>query len=487
MFRELSVINRRAFGWCCFAAALYWYLSLFRNALIDDAFITLSYARNILRSGTWGVFPGLIANSATSPLNILLLAFVSWFVGPTVQAPILIAFIAFLFIAWFLLRISFHMFRVEKFGVLAFSALIVNPLLISTIGLESILFVALFVALLYWFLVERWCLLAVTVGLLVLTRAEGALLFLVILLFIPTYRLRVLVSVIVLACSAPWYLFSWFWLGSLIPDTLFIKTGQGSWGAWTFANGMWMYFDKFPLLTALTVCFLPLMALGVSRKVSTVPVLRLIFMIGLAHYAGYSFLRVPPYHWYYTLEVVVVILLGCFGLGICSQYSGANAVWRQIIEGVTVAGFCIPALGMFFILLSDEFRVREVPIHTNWADHERYKEVGLWLKDNSSGQGIELKGEIGTMAYYCDCFLLDAFSDRRWLGHYVSEHATGSGPASMLFRVNFLFYTEETRLPSVAYQLVGSTSRSNSSSGHIKQWETMTKWVPYGSIVFDRY
>ena len=113
MFRELSVINRRAFGWCCFAVALYWYLSLFRNALIDDAFITLSYARNILRSGTWGVFPSLIANSATSPLNILLLAFVSWFVGPTVQAPILTAFTAFLFIAWFLLRISFHMFRVE--------------------------------------------------------------------------------------------------------------------------------------------------------------------------------------------------------------------------------------------------------------------------------------------------------------------------------------------------------------------------------------
>lgn len=481
------MFNRRAFSWCCFVVALYWYLGLFRNALIDDAFITLLYARNILRTSTWGVFPGLIANSATSPLNTLLLAFVSWFVGPTVQASILTALTAFVFIAWFLLRISFHMFRVEKFGVLALAALLMNPLLISTIGLESILFVTLFVALVYFVLVERWYLLAVTIGLLVLTRAEGALLFLVVLVFIPTNRKRILVSVIVMGCIAPWYLFAWLRLGSLIPDTFFIKTGQGSWGAWTFSNGMWMYLDRFPLQTALAVCFLPLMALGISRRVSTVPVLRLIFMLGLVHYFGYSVLRVPPYHWYYITEVVVVILLGCFGLGVCSQYARENIVWWQIIEGATVAGFLIPALGMFFFLASSEFRVGEMPIHTNWADHERYKEVGLWLKENTSGQGIELKGEIGSMAYYCECSLLDAFSDRRWLAQYVSGRAKRSGGLSLLYRINFLFFIQETRLPTVLYKLVGSTSRSNSSVGHIKQWETMTKWVPAGLIVFNSY
>lgn len=481
------MFNRRAFGWCCFVVALYWYLGLFRNALIDDAFINLLYARNILRTSTWGVFPGLTANSATSPLNTLLLAFVSWFVGPTVQASILTALTAFVFIAWFLLRISFHMFRVEKFGVLAFAALLMNPLLISTIGLESIAFVTLFVALVYLFLVERWYLLAVTIGLLILSRADGALLFLVVLVFIPTYRMRIKVSVIVMGCIAPWYLFSWLRLGSLIPDTFFIKTGQGSWGAWTFSNGAWMYFDRFPFQTVLSVCFLPLMALGISRRVSTVPVLRLIFMLGIVHYFGYSVLRVPPYHWYYTTEVVVVVLLGCFGLGVCSQYAGENTVLRQIIEGATVAGFLIPALGMVFFLASGEFRVREMPIHTNWAYHERYKEVGLWLKENTSGQGIELRGEIGSMAYYCDCFLLDAFSDRKWLAQYVSDRATRPGVLSWLFRVNFLFFSEETRLPTVLYQLVGSTSRSNSSVGFIKQWETMTNWVPAGLIVFSSY
>lgn len=487
MLKELYVINRRAVWWCCFAVFLYWYLGLFKNALIDDAFITLSYARNIVRSGTWGIFPGLVANSATSPLNTLLLTFVSWFVGPTVQAPILIAFAEFLLLGWFLLRISFLMFGVEKFGVLALSALIANPLLISTIGLESLLFVTLVVALVYLFLTERWYLLAVTVGLLVLTRAEGALLFLVIIVFIPTYRLRILALGIVIACIAPWYLFSWFRLGSLIPDTLLIKTGQGSWGAWTFSNGMLMYFEKLPMQTALAVCLLPLIALGLSRKVARVPVLRMIFLLGIVHYLGYSVLRVPPYHWYYTLEVVVVVLLGCFGLGVCSQYDGAKIVRRQIIEGATVAGFCIPALGMFFLLASDGFRVREMPIHTNWAVHERYKEVGLWLKENTSGQGIELKGEIGSMAYYCDCFLLDAFSDRRWIGRYVIDHAVRSGLASMVFRINFLFYSDETRLPIVSYQLVGSTSRSNSGSGHRQEWETSTKWVPSGLIVFDTY
>ena len=116
-----------------------------------------------------------------------------------------------------------------------------------------------------------------------------------------------------------------------------------------------------------------------------------------------------------------------------------------------------------------------------------YKEVGLWLKENTSEQGIELRGEIGSMAYYCDCFLLDAFSDRRWLVQYVSDRATRPGVLSLLFRLNFLFFTEETRLPAVLYQLVGSTSPSNLSVGHIKQWETRTKWVPAGSIIFNSY
>jgi len=59
------------------AAAVFTYLMVLRTALIDDAFITLRYAKTLLKSGTWGFYPGHISNTATSPLNVLLLALFS--------------------------------------------------------------------------------------------------------------------------------------------------------------------------------------------------------------------------------------------------------------------------------------------------------------------------------------------------------------------------------------------------------------------------
>ncbi|MDP9369883.1 MAG: hypothetical protein M3Q03_16700, partial [Chloroflexota bacterium] len=65
----------RSTAWLCGGAALlavslFW---LVRGALIDDAHITLSYARNLATDLHWGLIPTEPANSATSPLNVLLL------------------------------------------------------------------------------------------------------------------------------------------------------------------------------------------------------------------------------------------------------------------------------------------------------------------------------------------------------------------------------------------------------------------------------
>jgi hypothetical protein len=42
--------------------------------LIDDAYITLDYARNFGLHLHWGLVPGLVDNTATSPLHVLVLA-----------------------------------------------------------------------------------------------------------------------------------------------------------------------------------------------------------------------------------------------------------------------------------------------------------------------------------------------------------------------------------------------------------------------------
>src|SRR5438270_12029866 len=50
---------------------------LVRTSLTDDAYITLAYAKNLALHLHWGVIPQEVANSATSPLNVVLLGGVS--------------------------------------------------------------------------------------------------------------------------------------------------------------------------------------------------------------------------------------------------------------------------------------------------------------------------------------------------------------------------------------------------------------------------
>src|SRR5882724_10398342 len=75
--------------WGAALGAIGIYLSLFRHALIDDAYITLQWARTLADSGTWGFYPGLTANSQTSPLNALLLAGLYAVIGD----PVIAAFV----------------------------------------------------------------------------------------------------------------------------------------------------------------------------------------------------------------------------------------------------------------------------------------------------------------------------------------------------------------------------------------------------------
>lgn len=478
--------NIKYLTWFLFIVFLYFYLHLFQNALIDDAFITLRYVKTLITSGTWGFFPGHIANSATSPLNVLLLTVVSLFMGATVEAVMWLTLLCLVFTAISLTRVSLQLTGTETFGWLAVSALVFNPLLMSTIGLESILFIALFAASVYCCQVQRWNLLALSLGLLTMTRAEGALFFLVFLIFIPTTKIKMRFALMFLLCTLPWYIFSWVELGSFVPDTFFIKTDQGSWWQWDYFNGMaTLYYHAYPLETILSFVFLPLLTMLFNRKYAGVKILSIIGLAGLVHFIGYSLLRVPPFHWYYVPLDTVIILLGSFGLGVVYQKN--NLIWQKgTLAFVTAIYFLIPMLGMFHILARDNFTVKEVPIHSNWATHEQYKAIGLWLKEEYGGETIRLvAGEIGTMAYYCDCRLLDRFSDRGWMQDYIVSLSSDSGITPVLYRINFMFYSAP-KFPPDTYVLRAYTGEPDNQFEVIKKMQTSTKWIPQGFVILNR-
>ncbi len=466
---------------------LYFYLNLFANALTDDAFITLRYVKTLLNAGTWGFLPGYVTNAVTSPLNVFLLACAGVFLGPTVNTVIWLSAGILALTIVLLIRISCYLFETQIFGYLAAGTLIFNPLVISTLGLESILFVGLYILSTYLYLTQRWSLLAVALGLITMTRFDGILFFIVTLLLVPTFGLRVRFAVIYLVCIAPWYIFSWIHLGSLLPDTLFIKIAQRSWGRWDFLNGLDLYYRVYRSETIFSFLLLPFILLLFNKQVRGLPVIQFLLLTSTAHFAGYTILHVPPYYWYYTPEITAIILISSFGLGVLFQPDSSKTWKRKGFQGIATFLLLLQASGMFYILIRDSFPIEEMPIHTNWATHEQYREIGEWLKEHDDGNTILVDGEIGTLGYYCDCYLSSFFSDRKWLGQFVRKQTTGSGIKPLLYKVNFLFLDKEAKFPQPAYLLSEIPSGKDTGTEGIKEWKTKTKWLSGCLIKLSNY
>ena len=470
-----------------FTCFLYFYLRLFSSALIDDAFITLDYVRNILRSGTWGFFPGHVANTATSPLNVILLTITSLLSRNIVESPLWLALCCFVAMAIVLDRLSLRLFGLKRFGRLATLALLLNPLLMSTLGLESILFTTFLVISLYCLVAGKWRSLAFVLGMLSLTRADGLLFAVVIMFVLPTTKIRLQSMGVLFLSILPWYLFSWLYLGSLVPDSLIIRTIQTSWQGSTFGNGILMYLRKYPAETILSFAYLPVLPAYLSGQVRDSRVLKVLLGLGLLHYLAYSALAVPPFHWYYVPEAAIIILFASFALGMLFQSTRSVRWQRRAAEAMLATAFLVPALGTLQLLARGGFRLAEMPIHSNLATQEQYREVGLWLKDNVHGKSVHIEGEIGTLAYYCDCLLLDEFSDRRWLTDGVQTVIAGHGPRAALYGLNFMFLREDAGFEPYSYLLTVRGDRESLSYPHVKAWETSTKWTPQAWILLGQY
>ena len=137
----------------------------------------------------------------------------------------------------------------------AVGTLLVNPLLLSTVGLEPYLTAALLAGLLRYGVARRPVAFGVLAGLCVLARPDTAVVVVVVALVLRPGWLRAIGAA--LAVTLPWYVFSWFALGSALPDTLLMKAND-AWDVFGFWNGPVLYLLKFPAATALS--FLPVLA-----------------------------------------------------------------------------------------------------------------------------------------------------------------------------------------------------------------------------------
>jgi hypothetical protein len=438
------------------AAAAALVFLLVRGSLIDDAYITLSYARNLAEHAHWGLTAGRTANSATSPLNVLLLGAAAFVVRDAVAGLGLVFVLLTAAQAWGLSRLADAARLGPATVALGVGLVLLSPLMLSVVGMEMTLAAALLVWLVAAAVEERPVLAGVLAAGLLLTRVDLGVFPLVLVLAVgPLRRSAGRVVLVAAAAAAPWFVFSWVALGALVPDTLVIKTVAGAgWGPWSFANGPALYLETFPAAT--WVAALPvgvglaaLAAWAAARawrrpRWAGLGAVAALGLGGLLHYAAYALLAPPPYHWYYAPSVVALTLVTAVAAGATARGSAPGAPRPGGVRRPTGPALAWAAAGVLVLAVDAGFVAQrslpwaQVPIMTNWATAEQYEAAGEALSDRVGDAVVRSPGEIGTLAYYCRCDIVDAFSDRGRLPALIEQREREAGPVvRRLLRWNF--------------------------------------------------
>jgi hypothetical protein len=198
-------------------------------------------------------------------------------------------------------------------------------------------------------------------------------------------------------------------------------------------------------------------------------------------------MAVPPYHWYYTHQIVAIVILGA--LGAAALLGGLAASLARVDRWAALAATALPAVGLGYIAWMVDWPAQEAPISTNWATPGQYRALGLELRGLvAPADVIDLHGEIGTVAYYCECSLVDDFADLNRANGMIDDlRARKSGVVGLLLDVNFTWREWEPPLPPPAYDLgfnpidAGEVPPAPGPET-VKVWDVSSHWIRHTQI-----
>ncbi|HWP30451.1 MAG TPA: hypothetical protein VNK96_01815 [Fimbriimonadales bacterium] len=323
-----------------------------RNALSDDAFILLRVLRHALEGEGLRFNPGETGvQPCTSPLNLLLTFFLaktlSLFGMPIESACLNSAAILFmvsmpLFAIGMLLLTEEDSKRVP-FALMGGLIAISSPIVHFTAGIETVPLMALLIWSALAFALNKFTLSAWLSAFAVLMRHDAILFWMLVVVYIffyspvserKTLLFRFVVPLVLVL--GPWLVFSGFYYGTTIPTTLVSKMAQGGTIYWSapyylrapkwivevFFGQIWLAIVLF-ILACIGLTLLIKRAILFSRitrkdkeehtSKSRAIALMILTLFAILHFAFYSFLGIPDYHWYFVPYAMVMLLLSVKG------------------------------------------------------------------------------------------------------------------------------------------------------------------------------
>lgn len=373
----------------------------FSSWAYDDPFITFRYAQN-LRAGLGFVYnPGERVLSTTTPLYTLLLAGLSSLWPDLPRLSTLISALSLGLGALALYRLG-QRWNNPIAGPATALLYPLAPLMVTTFGAETCFYVMLILWAFALYAGGQDLLAMALAALATLTRADGVLvgaaigLALVIRKRCIPWKPFLLFGLLI----APWYLFSWLYFGSPFPVTLVAKQHQAQMAiSDSFAAGfvrMVRGYTKTPLYWLHgALLIVGLGYTGYKARQWLLPV-----GWGLLYFIGYTLLGVSRYFWYYAPLVPVLVAL--IGLG-------GEAVVKFLKDRRRLFGRLWPALGGLILLLLALSQVRDLWRLAYRPDPRAriYRDVGLWLAENTPPEASVGTLEVGIIGYYARRRMVD--------------------------------------------------------------------------------
>jgi hypothetical protein len=365
----------------------------FRQWGYDDPFITYRYADN-LRAGLGFVYnPGERVLSTTTPLFALVLALVGavWDDLPTLANLIgALSLSAGGLVLWDLGK-SWRTPAVGWAGLLLYPTF---PLLVSTLGSETPLYLALCLGAIAAYARKRYGWVAVLAAGAVLARPDGILVpALLVIHFLLRRRgdLPWRGILTFLAITGLWFAFAWAYFGSPLPATLLAKQHQGLMTiSQRFAPGLIRVLQGYATAWPWGVEAV-LIVLGLFGLVRWARPWLLLLAWSMAYFAAYSLLGVTSYFWYYAPLVPGAIVVCGLGLHTLARLLSRMS-WSQVLAFAPAVLVVLLALAQAGAL--DQMRQapdRRVAI---------YQDVGRWLSGNTPPGSTVGSLEVGIIGFY---------------------------------------------------------------------------------------
>ncbi|NLV43882.1 MAG: hypothetical protein GXY07_05210 [Candidatus Hydrogenedentes bacterium] len=392
--------------------------------LIDDAFITLTYSKNIVLGRGFVYNYGEPTYGSTSPLLVLIGAALGVLL-PWLPLHLLVTLFTALCaigIGWILL-IFHRQFRISPWiAVFMGSAVIIasDPVYL---GMESFLFQFLLVLSCTQAFRKRYLSCGVCIALLHLTRAEGVLLLPVLMLYVcvsdfnkgerdiynlfrPLLRMALGAGVV----AGIWTCYAYITFGRITPNTFSAKitaleyTGKGL----DFRASWLLYVNNrfkdwggfFNVYNVFGVMIWSLAGLGIYDIVRYRRRWIIFLLYALAYIIGYSIINIGFHRWYGLPLVLILILSMVLG--------GARLAGRVLASQrkILMVGMILTVTILF---LGVEIYRGVGQSSRKWMDPRAptYLKVASWLRSNTEpGSSVSI-GEIGYIGYFTDNKIVD--------------------------------------------------------------------------------